>query len=72
MDFIMKLLKFNDCNMIMVIVDWFTKYAYIILTTETINAEWMANILLQYIFVNHRIPNKIISDWDKLFISNIW
>ena len=47
------------------------KYAYMILTTETISAERIVNILLRYIVVNHGIPSKIISDRDKLFISNI-
>lgn len=71
MDFITKLLKSDKYNMIIVIVDWFTKYIYIILTTKIINAEWMANILLQHIFTNHGALSKITSNWDKLFTSNI-
>jgi antitoxin component of RelBE/YafQ-DinJ toxin-antitoxin module len=55
----------------MVIVDRLIKYAYIILTTKTITAEQIANILLRYMVANHRIPSKIISNRDKLFISNI-
>ena len=57
--------------MIIVIVDRLTKYAYIILTTETINSDQIANLVLRYIVANHRLLSKIISDRDKLFISKI-
>lgn len=46
MDFITKLLVSEGHDMIMVIVDRLTKYAYMIPTTETINADQMANIVL--------------------------
>ena len=57
--------------MIIVIVDRLTKYAYMILTTETINSDQIANLVLRYMVVNHRLLYKIISDRDKLFTSNI-
>lgn len=72
MDFITKLPESDECDMIMVIVDRLTKYAYMIPTTETINAERMANILLRHVFANHGAPSKITSDRDKLFTSNMW
>ena len=56
----------------MVVVDRLTKYAHIIPTTETIDARQMANLLLKYVFANHRTPSKITSDRDKLFTSNMW
>jgi hypothetical protein len=71
MDFITKLPILEGYDMIMVIVDRLTKYAYMIPTTETIDAGQMANIILRYVVTNYRIPSKIISDRDKLFISNI-
>ena len=39
MDFITKLLVLEGYDMIMVIVDRLTKYAYMILTIETINVD---------------------------------
>jgi hypothetical protein len=70
-DFIIKLPILERYDIIIVIVDRLTKYAYIIPTTETINAGQIANIILRYIVINYGIPSKIISDRDKLFISNI-
>jgi hypothetical protein len=55
----------------MVIVDRLTKYAYMIPTTETIDAGQIANIVLQHMVANHGMPSRIISDRDKLFTSNI-
>jgi transposase InsO family protein len=72
MDFITKLPVSEGNDMIMVVVDRLTKYAYMIPTTETINARAMANLLLRYIFANHGTPDKITSDRDKLFTSNMW
>jgi hypothetical protein len=39
MDFITKLLVSDNCDIIMVIVDRLTKYAYMIPTSETIKAS---------------------------------
>lgn len=72
MDFITKLPESDGCDMVMVIVDRLTKYAYMIATTETIDANRMANLLLRYVFANHGTPDKITSDRDKLFTSNMW
>ena len=57
--------------MIMVIVNRLTKYAYIILTTETINIKQIVNIVLKYVVTNYGLPSKIISDYNKLFILKI-
>ncbi|KAG0158308.1 hypothetical protein PDIDSM_5821 [Penicillium digitatum] len=73
MDFITKLpVSEGQHDMIMVIVDRLTKYAYMIPTTETIDANQMANIVLRHVVANHGLPSKITSDRDKLFTSNMW
>ena len=72
MDFITKLPESGGCDTIMVVVDRLTKYAYMIATTENINANQMANLLLRYVFANHGTPSKITSDRDKLFTSKMW
>ena len=72
MDFITKLPVSEGNDMIMVVVDRLTKYAYMIPTTERIDARAMANLLLRYVFANHGTPSKITSDRDKLFTSNMW
>ena len=35
-------------------------------------AEEMAHQLLRKVIANHRMPEKITSDQDKLFISKFW
>jgi transposase InsO family protein len=72
MDFITKLPISEGNDMIMVVVDRLTKYAYMIPTTETIDARKMANLLLRHVFANHGTPDKITSDRDKLFTSKMW
>jgi hypothetical protein len=72
MDFITKLPISEGHDMIMVIVDRLTKYAYMIPTTETIDAGQMANIVLRHMVANHGMPSRIILDRDKLFTSNMW
>jgi transposase InsO family protein len=72
MDFITKLPVSEGHDMIMVIVDRLTKYAYMIPTTETIDAGQMANIVLRHVVANHGMPSRITSDRDKLFTSNMW
>jgi transposase InsO family protein len=72
MDFITKLPVSDGCDMIMVVVDRLTKYAYMLPTTETITAQEMATILLRHVVANHGMPSKITSDRDKLFTSKMW
>jgi hypothetical protein len=71
-DFITKLPESEGHDMIMVVVDRLTKYSYMIPTTETIDARAMASLLFRYIFANHGTPEKMTSDRDKLFTSNMW
>jgi hypothetical protein len=55
----------------MIVVDRLTKYSYMVPTTETIDAKVIASLLFRYIFTNHGTPERMISDRDKLFTSNI-
>ena len=78
MDFVVKLLLSRDnwtnyeYNVILVVTDRLTKYTYILLYKEVSTAEELANQLLRAIFTYYRMPDEIISDRDKLFISKFW
>ena len=78
MDFIMKLPKSKDpvtgitYDLIMVIVDRFTKYLIVVLFKETHTAEQLGHLLLDRLVRDHRVLIMIITDRDKLFISNYW
>jgi len=54
---------------ILVVVDRMTKWGYFILCTEEILAEDVAYIYVREMFLQHRSPEKIISDWDPRFIA---
>ena len=73
MDFIMKLPKSKDpvtgitYNLIIVIVDRFTKYLIVVLFKETHTAEQLGHLLLDRLVRDHRVPIMVITDRDKLF-----
>ena len=78
MDFIVKLPKSKEdqtkreYDSILIVVYRLTKYTYIILYKEASTAEDLAQVLLKTVFIHYRVPDEIISDRDKLFISKFW
>ena len=77
-DFITKLPKSKDpvtgitYNLIIVIVDRFTKYIIVVLFKKTHTAEQLGHLLLDRLVRDHGVPIMIITDRDKLFTSNYW
>lgn len=75
LDFIVKLSKLKEpligvkYNSILVINDRLTKYIYLELYLEALNAEDLAYIFLTVMIVRHGVPEELILDRDKLFIS---
>lgn len=57
---------------ILVVVDRLTKFAYFLPFLKTATAEQLAQLLVERVFSNHGTPEEIISDRDKLFLSNFW
>jgi len=53
-------------NSILVIVNRLIKYAYFLLYWKTANIDDLVYIFLQIIVGNHSLPNKIVSNRDKL------
>jgi len=78
LDFITELLFSIDpttsikYNTILVITDRLTKYVYFLPWKTTTTAEDVAYELIRTIIANHGVPNEIILDRDKLFISKVW
>ena len=75
LDFVVTLLLSKDpitgleYDSICVVIDRFTKYAYIVPVLGTIDTNTIAQLFLRTIFVNHGTPDEVISDRDKLFTS---
>ena len=53
-------------------MDQLIKYVHLIPTKGTIDATQMAQLFLEHVITNHGMPEKIISDRDKLFILKYW
>ncbi|KAL0544392.1 hypothetical protein IC582_019507 [Cucumis melo] len=71
MDFI-GLPKAGGVNVIMVVVDRLTKYAYLITLKHPFSAKQVALTFIDKVVRRHGTPNSIISDRDKIFLSNFW
>jgi hypothetical protein len=75
LDFIVKLPLSKDpltgieYNFILVITERLTKYSKFVLYLEASNAKALAYTFLRVILANHRMPEEIILDRDKLFTS---
>ena len=78
MDFIVKLPLSKDTitdikyDSILVVVDRLTKYAHFIPWKKKRNAKDLVKVILKEIIANHRIPQSIISNRDKLFTFKFW
>ena len=58
--------------MIMVVVDQLSKYSYFITMKHPFTAKLVAEVFIDRVVSRHGIPKSIISDRDKIFISNFW
>ena len=59
-------------DMVMTVIDLFTKYAKFIPCRTTMDAEQLAFLMNKEIFSDHGIPDSIVSDRDKLFTSKFF
>ena len=78
LDFVIKLPLLKEpltgisYDSILVIVDRLTKYAHLLPYLEASDAEALAYTFVRTIVAQHRMPEEIISDRDKLFTSQFW
>jgi hypothetical protein len=78
LDFIVKLPPSKEAltgvtyDSILVIIDRLIKYTYFISYKEDLTVEELVYTFNRNIIVNYKIPEEIISNRDKLFISNFW
>ena len=59
-------------EVIMVVVDHFTKYAHFVPLCHPFTAASVARAFWDNIIKLHGVPLSIISDRDKIFTSNLW
>ena len=55
--------------MILVIKDYFTKSVIVWPTQQELTAQGAATILLEHVYANYRLPEKVVSDRGGQFMS---
>ncbi|TYK15559.1 reverse transcriptase [Cucumis melo var. makuwa] len=72
MDFITYLPKVGDFKTILVIIDFFSKYATFIPTTKQCSVEMTAQLFFKHVVKLWGVPTSIVSDRDGRFIGSFW
>ena len=57
-----------EYNIILVVVDRYTKWGYFIVYIEEITVERLVEIYIKEVFVRYGVPEKVISDRDPKFV----
>jgi len=70
-DFITKLPLAQGYDSILVVVDWFTKMAHFVPTTEKTMAEGLARLFRDNVWRLHGLPESIISDRGPQFTAEL-
>jgi transposase InsO family protein len=72
MDFVEGLPKSQGKDVILVVVDRFTKYAHFISLNHPYTAQDVVTVFLDNVFKLHGLPRVILTDRDPIFTSNMW
>uniref|UniRef100_A0A3P9KS66 Gypsy retrotransposon integrase-like protein 1 n=1 Tax=Oryzias latipes TaxID=8090 RepID=A0A3P9KS66_ORYLA len=72
MDFVTGLPASQGHNIILTVIDRFSKAAHFIPLPKLPTATEMADILVREVFRHHGIPSDIVSDRGPQFISQVW
>lgn len=72
LDFVEGLPVSSNANCILVVVDYFTKYAHFIPLLHPFTAASVAKVFMQQVYRLHGMPKAIVSDRDRIFTSLFW
>ncbi|GMJ13949.1 hypothetical protein HRI_005064100 [Hibiscus trionum] len=72
MDFIEELPNSRRKDVILVVVDRLSKYSHFIALSHPYSAKEIAQIFMENVFKLHGMPQTIVCDRDKIFMSHFW
>ena len=72
MDFVESLPKSHMKEVVMVVVDRFTKFVHFVTLSHPYTASKVATLYMQHVFKLHGMPTSIVSDRDPIFTSHFW
>ncbi|KAA0061302.1 transposon Tf2-1 polyprotein isoform X1 [Cucumis melo var. makuwa] len=72
MDLIEGLPKSASYEVILVVVDQLSKYAYFLTLKHPFDAKTVADLFTKEIVRLHGFPQSIVSDKDEIFLSHFW
>ena len=72
MDFITSLPKSEGKDVIFVVVDRFSKYAYFMALSHPYSATTVAKTFMESVYKLYGMPATIVSDRDSIFLSKFW
>ena len=72
MDFVEGLPKSEGADTLLVVVDQLTKFSHFLTLIHLFTTTEVARKLMDTVFKIHGLPKAVVSDRDKVFISQFW
>jgi hypothetical protein len=72
MNFVIGLPKSGGKNVLLVVIDKFTKYCHLLTLAHPYKACYVAQLFLDHVYKLHGLPTSIITGRDPLFTNTFW